>query len=273
MSCDRLGQAGPGQDHHDRHVAGLACRGTAQHPQPVVSRGRCPPRRAGVQVHGGGRVPDGVERAGVPAGPRADVLGHLAGEVEVKVGLAQGGLGDALDLLQHPRPEIGVGRGPRGDDLPRPGEPHARQVHVEADQVQGGRERGQDHGRDRLAEDEPGEHEDRDPDDPGAQPPRAWARARARSGGHPGDPPVRPAAPPPVRRTAGRREPPGRPGRPARRSGVPGRKSRPGTGRGAPGQAGAARRWPARAGRWAVSRLSRASTMRTTRSTFLPRVR
>ena len=196
---------------------GLAALRCPEHLQPVVPGGRRPPGRPRIQVHRGRGVAHRVERAGVPARPDAQALRDLVGEHETEVRLAQGRAGDPLDLLQDPRAEVGVGRGPGGDSLPRPAEPDTRQVHVEADEVQHHGQRGQHHRGDRPAEDQHGQrgggrplHRQRDPPAParGAArvPTRPAVAAIVAVGGRPrlGR---RPAAP--ARRARSRRRPAG----------------------------------------------------------------
>src|SRR5277367_5890908 len=65
------------------------------------------------------------------------------GEGEVEVLGAQGGPGDAFDLLQHPGPDVSISRGARADRLPGPAELYVWQVHIDADQVQARGERRQ----------------------------------------------------------------------------------------------------------------------------------
>jgi hypothetical protein len=77
-----------------------------------------------------------VKGAGVPAGPWANALGNPVGEEEVEVGLTQRRLGDPFDLLQHPRPQVGVRGGASRDRLPGPPETDARQMGIDAHQVQ-----------------------------------------------------------------------------------------------------------------------------------------
>src|SRR4029077_16500919 len=109
------------------------------------------------------RVADGGERSRIPAGPDSDALRHLVREGEVEILGAESGPGDPRDLLQYPRADIGVGRGPGSDRLPRPAEPYVRQVHVDPDQVQGRAQRGQRRQDDRLAEYQPRHDQDRGP--------------------------------------------------------------------------------------------------------------
>src|SRR6266849_4555132 len=120
--------------------------------QAVVARIRCPPGGAGIEVDGGRRVAYSIEGTGVPARPWADALGSLVGEEEVEIGPAEGWPGDALNLLQHPRAQVGAGGGARADRLPWPGEPDTRQMDVYAHQVQGRREGDQHNGCNRPAE-------------------------------------------------------------------------------------------------------------------------
>src|SRR5882724_7475740 len=84
-----------------------------------------------------------IERAGIPARPRADVLGNPVGEEEIEIGPAEGGLGDSLDLLQHPRAQADVRGRARADRLPRPGERDTRQLNVDAHEMQHCRKRDQ----------------------------------------------------------------------------------------------------------------------------------
>src|SRR6266568_3692960 len=152
--------------HRDHDPAGLAVHRATEDPQPVVVQGRCPPGRARIEVDSGGRVADGIERAGVPARPWADVLGNLAGEEEVEVSPAESWLGDSLDLLQDPRAQIGVRCGTGADSLPWPGEPDTRQVQVDAHQVQGCRQGDQHYRPDRPAKYEAHRNHDGGPLDP-----------------------------------------------------------------------------------------------------------
>ena len=159
----------------------LSPAGRAEGRQLVVARGRRPPARPRIQVDGRRRPADRVERAGVPARPEADAPADLVGEDKVEVLGAQGGPGDPLDLLQHPRADIGVGRRPRRDRRPRPGELDVGQVNVEPDQVQRPGQRHQHREHDRLAEHQGRQGQERSPFDPARdQPPsRAWHPVRA----------------------------------------------------------------------------------------------
>jgi hypothetical protein len=147
-----LRELGPRQHHADRHLTRLAPVRVTEDLQPVVASSRRPPGRARIEVDRGGRVTHRVEGTGVPARERSHALGDLVREVEVEVRLAEGWLGDALNLLQRPRAQVSVGGHARANRLPRPGEPDAGQMDVDSDKVQGGRKRDQHHRRDRPAE-------------------------------------------------------------------------------------------------------------------------
>ena len=124
------------QNPCDGHVARPSSCRSAQDVQLVVAASGCPPSWARVEINGGGGVGHGVKGAGVPAGPWANALGNLVGEEEVEVGLTQRRLGDPFDLLQHPRPQIGIRGGASRDRLPGPREPDARQMGIDAHQMQ-----------------------------------------------------------------------------------------------------------------------------------------
>src|ERR1700730_447778 len=126
------------QGHYDCHVTGLARQRAAEDLQSVVARSRSPPGGAWIEVDSGGRVTCGVEGAGVPAWPWANALRDLVREEEAEVRLAEGGLGDSLNLLQHPGTQIGIGRAACADRLPWPAELDARQVDIDAHNVQRG---------------------------------------------------------------------------------------------------------------------------------------
>jgi hypothetical protein len=147
-----LRELGPRQHHADRHLTRLAPVRVTEDLQPVVASSRRPPGRARIEVDRGGRVTHRVEGTGVPARERSHALGDLVREVEVEVRLAEGWLGDALNLLQRPRAQVSVGGHARANRLPRPGEPDAGQMDVDSDKVQGGRKRDRHHRRDRPAE-------------------------------------------------------------------------------------------------------------------------
>src|SRR5712691_6829239 len=148
----RLRELRARKDHRDRHLTRLAPLRPAQDLQPVVTRCRCPPGRPRIEGDSRGRVAYGIERAGIPARPWANALGHLVGEEEAEVRLAESWLGDSLDFLQHPRTQIGICGLARADRLPWPGEPDIRQMDVDADKVQSRRERDQNRGGDCPAE-------------------------------------------------------------------------------------------------------------------------
>ncbi len=105
----RLRQLRLRQHDADRHPAGLTGHRAVQYLQPVVPGRRTPPGRPRVEVDRRGGPPDRGERARIPAWPEADVLRHLVREHEVERLRPQGRPGDALDLLQHPRADVGIG--------------------------------------------------------------------------------------------------------------------------------------------------------------------
>ena len=164
----RLRELRPRQDHDDGDLAGPARPRAAEDLQPVVAGARCPPGTARIEVDGGGCMADGIEGAGVPARPWANVLGNLMREDEAEVRLAEGRPGYPLNLLQYPRAQIDVSGGAgRAECLPRPAEPDARQMEVDADEVQGCRECEQRHVGNRPAEYQAYRDQDGSPLDPG----------------------------------------------------------------------------------------------------------
>src|ERR1022692_979691 len=172
----RLRELRPRKDHDDRHLARLTRPGTAEDLQPVVVSARCPPGGARIEVDGGGRMADGIEGTGIPARPWANVLGNLMREDEAEVCLAECRSGYSLNLLQHPRAQVNVSGGTgRGECLPRPAEPDARQMDVDADEVQGRRERDQRHVGNRPAEYQAYRHQEGSPLDPARHAAAAWA--------------------------------------------------------------------------------------------------
>ena len=173
----RLGELRRRQDDGDHDPSRMAARRPAQGGQPVVARGRSPPARPRVQVDGRRCPAHRVERAGVPARPEADALADLVGEDKVEVLGAQGRPRDPLDLLQHPRADIGVGGRPGRDRRPGPGELDVRQMDVEPDQVQRPGQRHEHRERDRLAEHQAHQRQDRGPLDPARD--QTPSRARA----------------------------------------------------------------------------------------------
>ena len=106
-SCTDCGSCGSGSASVDADRAGRGRGRLAEHAEHVVPGRRLPPGRPRVQVDGRRGAADGVERRRVPARQHAHRLGHRVGEQEVEGRGAERGLVDALDLLQHERPDVG----------------------------------------------------------------------------------------------------------------------------------------------------------------------